>query len=64
MEQVDLTALQKAIKKYYEKIKNKPNYIERRRGHDDAFEEKVSNYKRQYYMNKKEILLENIAQKF
>ena len=36
--------------KYYEKIKN-----------DENFKEKTSNYKRQYYLNKKEILLEIIV---
>ena len=32
MEQLELTALQKAKKKYYEKVKNDPTYIQHRSG--------------------------------
>ena len=31
MEQIELSSLQKAKKKYYKKIKNNPNYILKRR---------------------------------
>ena len=71
MEQLDLTALQKAKKKYYEKVKNDPTYIQHRRANctkyynkiknETEFKEKVSNYKRQYYIQKKEQLLEIIV---
>ena len=70
MEQKELTSLQKAKKKYYEKIKNNPNYILQRRQNCSKyynkiknnidFKEKISNYKRQYYIQKKEQLLEII----
>ena len=63
MEQKELTSLQKAKKKYYEKIKNNPNYILQRRQNCSKyynkiknnidFKEKISNYKRQYYIQKK-----------
>ena len=71
MENIELSASQRAKKKYYEKVKNDPNYIEHRRANcskyynkiknDENFKEKVSNYKRQYYLQKKEILLEIIV---
>jgi hypothetical protein len=71
MEQLELTALQKAKKKYYEKVKNDPTYIQHRRANcakyynkiknETEFKEKVSNYKRQYYIQKKEQLLEIIV---
>jgi hypothetical protein len=71
MEQLELTALQKAKKNYYEKIKNDPTYIQHRRANctkyynkiknETEFKEKVSNYKRQYYIQKKEQLLEIIV---
>ena len=48
MEKLELTAQQRAKKKYYEKIKNNPD-----------FKAKVSAQKKLYYRNKKkEILLE------
>ena len=48
MEKIELTAQQRAKKKYYEKIKNNPE-----------FKAKVSAQKKLYYQNKKkEILLE------
>ena len=48
MEKIELTAQQRAKKKYYEKIKNNPE-----------FKAKVSSQKKLYYQNKKkEILLE------
>ena len=50
MEKIELTAQQRAKKKYYEKIKNNPE-----------FKAKVSAQKKIYYQNKKkEILLEII----
>ena len=71
MEQLELTALQRAKKKYYEKVKNDHNYIQHRRANctkyynkiknETEFKEKISNYKRQYYMQKKEQLLEIIV---
>jgi hypothetical protein len=71
MEQIELTALQKAKKKYYEKNKKDPSYIEHRRANctkyynkiknEIEFKQKISNYKRQYYINKKEQLLEIIV---
>ena len=71
MEQIELTSIQKAKKKYYEKMKLNPEYIQHRRANahkyyekiknDENFKQKISNYKRQYYMNKKEILLEIIV---
>ena len=48
MEKIELTAQQRAKKKYYEKIKNKPD-----------FKAKVSAQKKLYYQSKKkEMLLE------
>ena len=48
MEKIELTAQQRAKKKYYEKIKNNPE-----------FKAKVSAQKKLYYQNKKkEFLLE------
>ena len=71
MEQLELTELQRAKKKYYENVKNDPNYIQHRRANctkyynkiknETEFKEKISNYKRQYYMQKKEQLLEIIV---
>ena len=71
MEQIELSASQRAKQKYYQKIKNNPDYIQHRRSNankyynkikdDIVFKEKVSNYKRQYYLSKKvEYLLEII----
>lgn len=73
MEKTELTALQKAKKKYYDKIKNTPEYIEKRNQscnkyyhntlkHNQDFKEKVSSKKKEYYIkNKSEILLEIIV---
>ena len=66
-----LTPLQKAQKKYYEKIKNTDKYKEKRREiskkqyvilrEDPIFKEKVSKQKKAYYnANKLEMLLEII----
>ena len=71
-QQIELTGIQKAKKKYYEKMKNDPDYINNRRINalkyynkikgDTVFKEKVSNYRYQYYHNKKkESLLEIIV---
>ena len=50
MEKIELTAQQRAKKKYYEEIKNNPD-----------FNAKVSAQKKLYYQfKKKEMLLENI----
>ena len=60
-----------SLYQYYEKMKNDPDYIINRRINalkyynkikgDTVFKEKVSNYKRQYYISKKvEYLLEII----
>ena len=68
----NLTALQIAQKKYYEKKKNDPDYILRRRNRcnkyynkikdSDEFKNKVSEQKKEYYRRKKtEILLEIIV---
>ena len=68
--EITLTALQRAKKKYYEKIKNNPEFIQQRNKNslnyyhtklkmDPDFKESVSQKKRLYYMNKKtEILFE------
>ena len=68
--EIKLTALQRAKKKYYEKIKNTPEFIQQRNKNslnyyhtklkmDPDFKESVSQKKRLYYMNKKtEILFE------
>jgi hypothetical protein len=59
----NLTPLQKAQKKYYEKMKNDPDYVKRRRErctryynkikNDDEFKAKVSEKKKEYYQRKK-----------
>lgn len=66
-----LTPQQIAKKKYYEKMKNDPSYIDsRRKNHkkyydkiknDVTFKEKVSIQKRQYYIDKKEKLFQIIV---
>ena len=67
-----LTPLQRAQKKYYEKIKSTDKYKEKRREiskkqysilkDDPIFKEKVSKQKKEYYYaNRKEILLEIIV---
>lgn len=73
MEKTELTALQRAKKKYYDKIKNTPEYIEKRNQscnkyyhntlkNNQDFKEKVSSKKKEYYIkNKSEILLEIIV---
>jgi transcriptional accessory protein Tex/SPT6 len=70
--EIKLTPLQRAKKKYYEKIKNDPNYranINRnclnhyhaKLKNDDEYKKKVSEKKREYYFKKKtEKLLEII----
>ena len=71
-EQNNLTALQRAKKRYYEKIKNDPNYIKNRRANctkhynkikdDPEFKAKVSIQKKEYYQrNKIEMLLDIIV---
>ena len=68
----NLTALQRAQRKYYEKNKHNPDYILKRRAKstkhynkikdDPEFKRKVSEQKKEYYMKKKvEILLEIIV---
>ena len=42
MEQLELTALQKAKKKYYEKIKNDPTYIQHRRANCAKYYNKIN----------------------
>ena len=65
----ELTASQRAKKKYYEKMKNDPNYVEKRRARctkyyykikdDEDFKRKVSEHKKVYYQRTKlEMLLE------
>ena len=65
----NLTALQRAQKKYYEKMKNDPNYVNRRRARcnkyynkikdNEEFKNNVSVKKKEYYRRKKtELLLE------
>ena len=65
----NLTALQRAQKKYYEKMKNDPNYVSRRRArctkyynkikYNDELKNNVSVKKKEYYKRKKtELLLE------
>jgi hypothetical protein len=73
MEQIELTASQRAKKKYYEKIKNTPEFIEKRNQNcnnyyhnklknNQEYKEKVSINKKEYYKKKKiEILLEIIV---
>ena len=68
--EITLTALQRAKKKYYEKIKNTPDFIEQRNKNSNLyyhnklksnpdFKKIQSEKKRLYYMNKKtEILFE------
>ena len=68
--EITLTALQRAKKKYYEKIKSNPDYIQQRNKNSNNyyhsklkmnpdFKKNQSEKKRLYYMNKKtEILLE------
>ena len=69
MEKSELTAQQRASKKYYEKMKNNPEYRARQNKNnlnhyhkiknDPEFKAKVSEHKKIYYQNKKkEILLE------
>ena len=70
MEQIELTAIQKAKKRYYEKIKNTPSFIEKRNQscnnyyhnrlkNNQEYKEKISLQKKEYYQKKKcEILLE------
>ena len=70
IENETLTALQRAKKRYYEKIRNTPEYIEKRNKNSNnyyhtklkcnpEFKSRVSEMKRTYYQNKKkEILLE------
>ena len=63
IEEINLTALQKAKKKYYEKIKNDPDYIKQRRTNglkhyykikdDPEFKRKVSDQKKEYYQRTK-----------
>ena len=43
MEQIKLTSLQKAKQKYYEKIKNNPNYILQRRQNCSKYYNEVKN---------------------
>ena len=43
MEQLELTALQRAKKKYYEKVKNDPNYIQHRRANCTKYYNKIKN---------------------
>ena len=68
-EEIKLTALQRAQKKYYEKMKNEPSYINRRRARctkyyykikdDEEIKKQVSEKKKEYYQRKKvELLLE------
>jgi hypothetical protein len=73
MENIELTATQRAKKKYYQKIKNTPEYIEKRNKNcnkyyhnklknDEEYKEKISFQKKEYYKKKKsEILLEIIV---
>ena len=61
-----LTPQQRAAKKYYEKIKNNPNYIQQRRRNclkyyhkikdDEEYKQKVSDYKRNHYRERKDVL--------
>ena len=68
----NLSSVQRAQKKYYDKMKNDPNYVTRRRNRcmtyynkikdDDEFKRKKSEKKKAYYQKKKvEILLEIIV---
>ena len=68
----ELTASQRAKKKYYEKIKSTQNYKDKRREisklqysvlrNDPDFKRKVSQQKKEYYQkNKLEMLLEIIV---
>lgn len=66
----NLTALQRAKKKYYEKMKTDPKYINTRRmhcnkyyhahKHEPAFKDRVSAYQKTYYANQTDILLDII----
>jgi len=66
----NLTALQRAKQRYYQKIKHTPEYIESKKKtckkyydkikDDINFKQKVSIQKKQYYLKKKEKLQEII----
>jgi len=67
-QEIILTAQKKAMKKYYDKIKNDPEYLQKRAiiskryyekiKDNEEFKKKVSIQKKLYYAKKSETLLE------